>query len=99
MNASKFLISSAAVVAVIGGIGFSYAQSGDNAVKPKGAPGTSDMQNPSGTPGQSTPSNPGMQNQPSDRPSASTSRDATGSMNRDSTGTMSSERMARADRN
>lgn len=96
MNVSKFAISSAAVAAVIAGIGLSYAQSGDNA---KGAPGTTDMQNPSSTTGQSTPSTPGMQNQQSDRPTGNTTRDATGNVNRDSTGTMANERMVRADRN
>jgi hypothetical protein len=97
MKVSKFLISSAVAAAVIGGIGFSFAQSGDNAVNSKGTPGSPTMQNPSSTTVQSTPS--GMQNPQTDRSTGSMNRDTTGTMNRDATGTMSNERVARADRN
>jgi hypothetical protein len=96
MNASKLFVSTIATVAVVGTIGFAYAQTGNyNSSSPNPQP-----QNQTTTPDQSRPAtvNPNLDIQQQSG--------STGAMNRDSTsntasGTrdMSKERIARADRN
>lgn len=104
MKASKFLVSTAAAITVVGTIGFVYAQTGTST--PSGTYTSPQTQGQATTPGQPAPADPRLRTQ---RQSGST-----GSMNRGSTsttrsgtsvnpsndpGAMSNERVARADRN
>ena len=100
MNVSKYLVSTASAVAVIGAISFAYAQT---------SPQT---QNQGMTPAQSTPatpSTPGMRDQAPDTATGSMNNSSPGMSNSNragaagttatDTGNMANERTARADRN
>lgn len=104
MNASKFLISTVAAVAVVGTIGFAYAQTGNYS---SSAP-SPDPQNQTTTSDQTGPAtvNPNLQIKPQidstdtmNRDSRSNARNAARNNMGNDTGVRSNERLARADRN
>jgi len=108
MNASKFLIPTAAAFAFAGIIGIANAQSGtaaapDNRSNETTNPDTRGTMNRNSTgtmnrdaTGTTNRTPPGNMNRDS---AGTTNRDSTGTTNRSSTGERSNERMARADRN
>jgi len=98
MNASKFLIPTAATIAFASIIGIAYAQTGttdSNRDATGSGSTTSNRSNADATLTQNRDTTGAMQrNSP-----ATTNRDSTGNMNRSSTNDRSNERVARADRN
>lgn len=96
MNASKFLVSTVATVAVVGTIGFAYAQTGNyGSSSPSPQP-----QSQTTMPDQSRPAtvNPNLEIQRQSGSTDGMNRDST-SNTRSGTRDMSNERLARADRN
>ncbi len=102
MNVKTFLTSAAATAAIVGTIGFAYAQTDTTNRNPDGT--IRDTTQPAVTPGTmgttTTPSSSGtMTNSTGTTPSTSDTRtNSTGTMS-NSTNTMDAERAARADRN
>lgn len=87
MHASKVLGSTAAAFALIGAIGFAYAQSGNMDSN------RSNTNAQMGSPPATTNTDPSMSNQPQSRPTYGTDNTSADSR------AMSGERMARSDRN
>jgi hypothetical protein len=102
MKASKFLVSTAAAITVVGTIGLVYAQTGTST--PPGTYTSPQTQSQATPPGQPAAADPSMNQRPSaaggmNRDSTSTTRSGTGGNPSNDPGAMSSERVARADRN
>lgn len=96
MKASKFLVSTAAAIAVVGTIGLVYAQTGTSG----GTYTSPQTQGQVTPPGQPAPANPSIQNQgPGQGGSTSTMGSGPSVNPSNDPGAMSNERVARADRN
>lgn len=102
MKASKFLVSTAAAITVVGTIGLVYAQTGTST--PPGTYTSPQTQGQATTPGQPAAADPSMNQRPSaaggmDRGGTSTTRSGSSSEPSSGSGNLASERAPRADRN